>query len=259
MSETLSQYVITCLTESMRITTDYRPTPPTCCPNNNTHTIDPTQTQVYTTKPMTDVQVLQPNGYYQCSTLDLDMPACTPGTIFSADLVNPMRVLLWTTSMFLPADSEGDRVEIIAAPDTPIGYITASISVDATVIPVSATVIGFLIPGLDIALYDGVNYHDLGRVISIDAVNGTVTIEYATISSFAIGTPVLFNLKNVRAFDVCRDFSGEINLGGAWIKYKEVPPNTTMRVVYTNNDGVAKCVVLKFEYYIVQPTGLVYD
>lgn len=259
MSEHLSQYIVTCLTEGLRVVTDYRSTPPTCCPNNNTHTIDPAQTQAYCVKPMTDVQVLQPNGYYQCSTLDLDMPACTPGTVFTSDLTNPMRVLLWTISMFLPPDSEGDKIDIIAAPDTPIGYITSSISADTSVIPVSSTVIGFMIPGLDIALYDGVNYNDLGRVVSIDSENSTVTVEFATLSSFTIGTPVLFNLKNVRGFDVCEDFSCEINLGGAWIKYKEIPPNTTMRLLYTNNDGVAKCIVLKFEYYIVQPGGLIWD
>lgn len=259
MAETLSQYLVTCLTESTRVTTDYRNTPPTTCPNNNEHTIDPAQTQVYCTKPMTDVQVLIPNGYYQCSTLDLDMPECTPGTIFTADLVNPMRILLWTTSMYLPPNSEGDTVDIITAPDTPIGYITSSVSADTNVIPVSSTVVGFIIPGLDISLYDGVNYNDLGRVTAVDTQNSTVSIEFATANSFNMGTPVLFNLKSVRAFDVCEDFSGEVSLGSAWVKYKEVPANTTMRVSYHNNDGVAKCIVLKFEYYIIQPTGMIYD
>lgn len=259
MPESLSNYVVTCLTEGIRVVSDYRATPPTVCPNNNIHTIDPDQTQVYCTKPMTDVQVLIPSGYYQCSTLDLDMPTCTPGTIFTRDLVNPMRILLWTTSMYLPAQSEGDTVDIISAPDTPIGYITTSISADTSVIPVSSTVIENVLPGLDISLSDGNNYNDLGRILSIDQQNNTMTMEFSTTNSFDIGTPVLLNLKNVRNFDVCEDFSGEINLAAGWIKYKEVPANTTMRLIYHNNDGVAKCVVLKFEYYIVQPDGLNYD
>ena len=208
MAETLSQYLVTCLTESTRVVTDYRNTTPTTCPNNNEHTIDPAQTQVYCTKPMTDVHILIPNGYYQCSSMDLDMPACTPGTIFTADIANPMRILLWTTSMYLPPNSEGDVVDIITAPDTPIGYITSSVETDSTVIPASATVIGFIIPGLDVSLFDGVNYNDLGRVLSISTENSTITIENATTNSFNIWFIILLYHYLFSAIQDSKDIFG---------------------------------------------------
>jgi len=257
--EVLTSYMVTCLTENLRIVTDYRTTVPTSCPNNSGHTIDPDQTTVYDTRTMNNVSVLIPSGYYQCTTVDLDMPTCTPGTIFTKDISWPMRVLLWTTSFYLPENSAGDVFDVIAAPDTPIGYLIAQASADSTTISVSPTVIQNMIPGLDITLYDGVNRNDLGRIVSCDAENSTVTFEDATINSFNIGTIVLFNLKNVRQFDVCRDIATEVHLAAGWVKYKEIPPNTTLRMVYYNNNGGTKCIAMKVEYYIVQPIGLIYD
>jgi len=46
----LSSYLITCLTEQIRIVSDYVASPPTTCPNNALHTIDPDQTQVSDTQ-----------------------------------------------------------------------------------------------------------------------------------------------------------------------------------------------------------------
>lgn len=46
----LSSYLVTCLTEEIRIVSDYVASPPTTCPNNALHTIDPSQTVVYDTQ-----------------------------------------------------------------------------------------------------------------------------------------------------------------------------------------------------------------
>jgi hypothetical protein len=179
------------------------------------------------------------------------MDVCTPGTVFTKDISWPMKIYLWTTSVYLPADSEGDKFEIIAAPDTPIGYITGPAGIGVTQISVSETVTANMIPGLDITLYDGVNRNDLGRITACDTINHTVSFETATINAFSPGTLVLFSLKNVRDFAVCRNIAMEVSLAAGWIKYKEVPPNTILRMVYYNNNGGAKCIAMKVEYYIM--------
>lgn len=253
-SNSLSSYLITCLTESARIVSNYSLTPPTTCPHNTEHTIDPTQTSVYDTQALTNVSVMIPDGYYQCTTMDLDMPTCTPGTVFTKDITWPMRIFLWTTSFYLPSDSEGDTFDVIAAPDTTIGYLTENVDVDSTQITVSESVTSNMIPGLDITLFDGNNRNELGRITACDPINHTVTFEAATTNSFSVGTLIYFNLKNIRNFDVCRNVATEVNLASAWIKYKEIPANTIMRMVYHNNNGGAKCIAMRVEYYIVAPS-----
>lgn len=251
---TLSSYLVTCLTEGVRVVTNYSFEPPTTCPNNTSHTIDPSQTVVYDTQSLVNVSVVIPDGYYQCCTLDLDMPVCSPGSVYTKEISWPMKIYLWTISLYLPADSEGDSYDVISAPDTAIGYLTSGVDVGATQISVSETVTANMIPGLDIDLYDGVNRNVLGRITACDSVNHTVTFETATTNSFTQGTIVLFNLKNIRNFDVCRNIASEVHLATAWVKYKEVPANTIMRIVYHNNNGGAKCIAMKVEYYIMPAT-----
>ena len=162
-----------------------------------------------------------------------------------------MKIYLWTTSLYLPSDSEGDTFDLIAAPDTPIGYLVNVANISGTQIMVSDTVTANMIPSLDITLYDGNNRNELGRITAFDQENHLVTFETATTNSFAAGTLVLFSLKNIRNFAVCRNISTEVHLSSAWIKYKEIPANTIMRIVYHNNNGSAKCIGMKVEYYIM--------
>jgi hypothetical protein len=251
MTDILSNYVVTCLTENTRIISDYMFTPPTTCPHDTSHVIDQAQTTIYESQTTTKVSVNIPDGWYQCTTLDLDMPTCTVGTVFTKEISWPMKIYLWTMALYLPMDSEGDTFDVIASPDEPIGYITSTITAGNTNIHVSPTVTTNMIPGLDLAITDGTNYDSLDRITNIDVINGTIDIETTPIHDYAPGSVILFNLKNVRKFEVCRNIATEVQLAQAWVKYKEIPPNTCMRIVYTNTTGAAKCIALKIEYYIM--------
>ena len=250
----LDSLLISCLTEGRRVVSTYSYVPPTTCPNDTSHTIDPSQTQIHDSQTLTSVNVILPDGYYQCTTLDLEMPDGPIGTVYTKDISWPMKIYLWTISLYLPTDSEGDFFDVIAAPDTVIGYTTDTLNIGSTQMSVSSTVTTNMIPGLDIALYDGQNRNELGRITAIDSVNHIVTFETATTQSFAQGTLIFFNLKNVRHFEVCRNISTEVQLAQAWVKYKEIPANTNMRMVYTNNTGESKCIGMKLEYYIMPPS-----
>jgi len=249
----LSSYQITCLTEGIRVVTNYGVTVPTVCPNNNQHTIDPDQTTVYDTQTLTEVTVLNPNGYYQATTSYLPMDACTPGTVFTKDISFPMRIFLWSIAVYPPVNSEDDWFDVISAPNTAIGYITSGIEIGATQMYVSSTVCENAIPGLDIAIYDGTNRDDLGRITAGDEGTLLCQFETPTTHAFTTGSLVELNLKNIRHFEMCRTTEYEIRLGSPWKKYKEVPANTIMRIVYHNMDGNAKYISMLLEYYIMPP------
>ena len=58
-SSVLASYLITCLTEQLRVVSPFVYTVPTTCPNNTAHTIDPSQTILYKTLAPKNVTVLE--------------------------------------------------------------------------------------------------------------------------------------------------------------------------------------------------------
>ena len=94
--------------------------------------------------------------------------------------------------------------------------------------------IGNIFVGYYINLYDGVNTNDLGRVLSRNVKNKTLTMEYANSDTFLSVTPTyarctVYYLKDLEIGDPWNHVIGESKIGGSYI-----PPNTTITVEYEN-------------------------
>jgi hypothetical protein len=194
---------------------------------------------------------MAPEGYYQCTTMNLAIPLGSVGSIYTQDVSWPMKIALWTASVFVPSNSEGDIFDIVYAPDTPIGTVASVVNVGDTVISVSPTVTASVVPGFDVSLLDSTHRNDLNRVIALDTINKTITMETPTINSFDFGTTVDLNIKFIRSFVIGQNMTSEITLGSGWIKSMVIPPNTHLRVIYTNTTGTAKSISMKMEYHIM--------
>jgi hypothetical protein len=251
----LSSYLITCLTEQIRVVSPYVDTPPTTCPNNTAHTIDPTQTAVFQTINMSNVTVFEKeNGYFQATSICHTIPSTvTPPEVTIYDQSWPCDIYLMSTTIYLDDKSVGDTFDIICAPDTPVGTLIDDVDVSGNTLHVSSTVSSHVTRGMHVSLSDGVNKNDLGRITSTDIEKSLITVETATENGFSIGTLVLMNVHTVYNFGVCTAMISPngITFGNRPLNGKIVPANTTIRLTYTNSTGTGKVISCKTEYMIL--------
>lgn len=253
---TLISYMITCLTEQLRVVTPFMDSIPTTCPNNTGHTIDPNQTIEYKSLAAKQVTVIEKeNGWFQSTCISHTIPSTTtPPEITSFDMSWPSDIYLMSTKLYFETSSAGDSFNVICAPDTPLGVTTGTVSIGSTTIPVSTTVINNITRGLHVTLFDGNNRNELDRVTAIDVSNSTITVETATTNEFMTGTAVLLNVHCVRNFDICSTMiapGNGIEIGNRQLNGKIVNANTIMRFSYKNNNGSAKTVASHTEYMIL--------
>jgi hypothetical protein len=141
----------------------------------------------------------------------------------------------------------GDELEFQIAPDTVIGAIGAAVAIDDDVITVSDTAYANLKVGYWFKLADGTNTDDLGRVLEKQD-NNQIKVETAASYAFAVATPtyVKMTVKMVLHGHLpatSRLCIGESKIGGTYLA-----ANTSMRIRYRNNDGLAKTFEFWLEY-----------
>ena len=222
---------------------------PDKCPTNTAHTIN--------TGTIASIDKREPNlmeikeesvstgGHFQCitKTINTDASSTSTSNYTWPHPISVLAVYLVTTSVH-----EGDVVDLTVAPDTTIGVLTADASIGATTLTVSQTVIDNTAVGFWLKLNDGVNQDDLGRVLSVDVVAKTITVENALTHNFATATPsyliqTVYMMKDYEIGPPWEYVVGESKIGGSY-----VPANTNIRVVYTNNGLVSKKLVAKIEF-----------
>lgn len=226
-------------------------TAPTNCPVDSA-VIDQSTVSVVQTVTTEEVIVTDgADGWYQSTAISMDVPGAT-GT-YTEDTSWPCDIILWTAVIYLDANSTGDSFQIIVAPNTAIGYLTAGCTSSSTTITVSPTVIAFVQRGLELTLNDGVNENQLGRITAIDTNTNTITFETATTNTFSAFTPVYISIYVIRNFITPSSMVGAtklISFAGKGLRGKIIPANTLVRYTYTNNSAVAKNVSIKLEYFM---------
>ena len=226
-------------------------TAPTNCPTDNA-TIDQTTVTVLQTVATNEYIVTDSaTGWYQSTAMCLTVPGAT-GT-YIQDTSWPCDIILWTATIYIDDQSTGDMFEIIVAPDTAIGYLTASCASSSTTMTVSPTVIAFVQRGLDLKLNNGTNINNLGRITAIDTNTNTITFETATTNTFAMYTPVYLGIYVIRDYNISSSMVGAckcIDFAGKGLRGKVIPANTLVRFSYKNNSAIAKDVSIKIEYFM---------
>lgn len=183
-------------------------------------------------------------GHFKSNSIKMVCPTGASQHDFSYP--HPISVL--SITIVTSSDHTGDTFENIVAPNTTIGSITSDITASDTVISVSQTVMDNAAVGFYINVTDGTNNDILGRVLSLDTGNNTLTMETAAANGFLASTPtyVQVSVKTIDNYTIgepSRYEIGKDKIGGSY-----VPANTTIRVDYTNNGGSSKDFYAIIEY-----------
>lgn len=247
----LNQYRLYCIQEATFVYT-WAVDPPTLCPNNHAdRSIDSSQTVIIGRMGSNHVVAGQDtlkNFQHTCVTMDI--PAMTPGDVFTHVFSWPMSVQIWKTEFYTGVEHLNDRFTIYVAPDTVVGAITAPALIGATTINVSPTVVTnqVISCGIDVEIDDGVISEQVGRITAFDATLNTLTFENPLTNNYSPGTFVKFNIKVIN--DIVLHRAGFIyKIGEKGLKGRLVPPNTPLRGEYTNMDGLAKQLYVVIEIY----------
>lgn len=243
----LNYYRVYCTTEA-----DYfyvwSETVPTVCPNNALHPINTNLTTILNTISTTKITAEEnSDGYFTTEHVTMNIPSGTPGDITEHDVTWPMDVLLWKTLITPTSDMIGDVVTVVAAPETTVGVITATVNIGVTTINVNSTVTDNVNRGFLITLDDTVNKDVLGRCTAVDAIGGTISFETPTTFSFAAGTPVKISIYVLK--DIYLTDTNTIDIGSKGFKGKTITANMVLRVHFANNSGTTKVLRWRAEYY----------
>ena len=242
----INKYVMYCVTEQQFVNV-WSQTRPTHCPNDITHVIEDSSIGIVETINNQSVYIAgkstgNTNGYYivQGKTTNIDtnsiiyddtvfkVPSCIFGLIFISTL-----------------EQKGDKFDVIINPDTTIGTITQTVNIGDKTIYVSQSVIENIVPGMFVTLNDSTNKNDLGMIISINTEALTITTDLATTNSFESNSTINRNLYIVKDYPIQDPWKHDIGYGT--FGGKSVPANTIFRLVYYNNNGVAKTFSYAYE------------
>lgn len=248
----VNEYRLYCYTEVTNVL-GWGQTAPTACYHNTEHSIDLDSIVIVDS---VDDDIVQANiieeniptgERYQVRQFHIVPTTGSDWQTFNFS--NPIDVSVKKGTVYLQDSCVGDEMNCHMSPDTIIGTITADVAAEATEISVSETVINNIFVGAEVKLYDGVNQDDVGFVISIDTDNNKITVETATINSFAAATPTYVQMTVCFVHDIEIINNSTIELGENAIKAFHWPSNTVLRVKYKNNNAQAKKLGVVMEYY----------
>lgn len=251
MTTQLYQYRIYCIEEAI-FAYVWASDTPTLCPNNHAdRTIDTNQTVIISRTGNNYVIAGQDTlKNFQHTCVPMNVPAMTPGTIYTHTFSWPMTIQIWKTEFYTGTEHLNDRFTIFVAPDTVVGVLTLPASIGATTITVSPTAVTnqLISCGIDIELDDGVNSENPGRITAFDTTLNTITFETPLTQAFLATTSVKLNMKVVN--DIVLHRTGFVyKIGEKGLKGKTIPANTPLRGEYTNMDGQAKTLYVVIEIY----------
>lgn len=244
---TVNQYRVWCTNPPAHYEYAWGTSPPTVAPSDGSPINTALTTIIDVISNNNVVAEEMSTGDFETTHITMNISSGSPGDITTYDVTWPMDILLWKTDLTPNSAMVGDTITVMAAPETTIGALTASVSAGATILPVNSTVFAYLVRGYVVTLNDGVNKNVLGRCIAKDTVNNTITVETATTNSFAAGTPVQMSIYVLK--DIYIGDTNVISIGLKGMRGKVVPAGTILRVYYTNNSGTAKTFRWRPEYY----------
>jgi hypothetical protein len=256
------KYQIYCTSEN-NWSVGYGTQEPTTCYNDTAHTINPNSVQ--------DLGLIGPNAvissdaspddaFFQLSTIEIDIPPNpTASQVIITNVSYPFDMYIWQMSISQIPANIGDQLTLAVSPDTVIGYVTAAATAGTNVINVSETVLANIVRGSDIGFTftdgSGTIKEYPGRVIDIDMINGTVTMEnnltnsYPGIDGMVPQSYVLLTLNVIR--NITFDSAERLVIGAKGLKPKLIPRNTPVSLIYTDNTLSNDSLKLYFllEYY----------
>jgi hypothetical protein len=245
----LYKFSVWCVTDQkLVLTSGFQEDPPTTCPENVGHTIDPNSVTPIETIAQDVIHITDNidgvSGHQMAYGYDIPVPSGTPGDTHIIDITSPpFPVRLNTLTINASSDHVGDSLEVLTVPETVVGAITANVDIGDTVINVNSTVVQNLKLGHRVT----VDTENLGFCLGIDTVNLTVTVQNAATSAHTTGDA--FKLTVVRVHKLYIVNTNKITLASKVKETAFFPTSTPTRIEYTNVNGAAKTLFVLLDLF----------
>lgn len=250
---TIFKYKIYCETEGItHCVLKEEESPPTKCPINSNHTINPNSIYLYDKIEPTEVSIREENvktgGNFRVQDICFECPA-NQKTVYEFSF--PVNISVLAFKMIVRPDMVGDKLNGIVSPNTLVGVLTTSVSIDENTFTVSESVISNVFIGMVVDLYDSINdiSIDCGQILEIDKVNNTITTENKTTRDFNIGDHIRIGIcmvKNIEFPKITNDFLYEV--GTTKIGASYLAKGTKTKISYTNISNQSKNCHIFYEY-----------
>ena len=245
---TVYKYRIYCNTEAQNVY-EWAETAPTTCPNNTSHSINMNSISIIDKIASNEVKIqsesVPTGGNFRTETFKI---SSTGAGVTTTQISWPFNVSLLLATCTCTPDNNGDKVTVEIPSDLTIGNITQDVSVNDTVINVSSSVTSNIAIGFYVSITDGANSDELGRVLAVNTINNTITVEAGSTNSYSAASPTLVAMT-VRPID---NFEfGPVqtyNIGQSSLGASHIPANIPIVVKYTNNGSTPKTLIFNYEY-----------
>jgi len=246
--QAINQYALYCNTEQCPVYV-WTDTPPTKCPNNTNHVINPDSVyinQTISTNPVVIQNELTSTGkHYNCKSVSFDIQ---PNSTNTKTISFKFPVTILSVFSSTGTDQKGDLISFFIAKNKTTGTVTSDILETDTVLPVSPTVIQYINIGYLINITDGTTSSQLLLVVDIDEKNGTVTLENPIGLTFNTGSYVQMSIAY--GYNVEISNPGVMRFGSAKIYTGSyLPANTEITIEYTNKGTSVSHPVIYLEYF----------
>lgn len=169
------------------------------------------------------------HGHFQACVVDI---STNGNETVIKDLEFPYAISLFSSEWLVGQESVGDIARFQMAPDTIVGYTTEDHYVGDNVFDISDTAVEFL----DIGFHLYMEGQDLGRVISVNDADCSVTTEFGLSEDLVEGTYITTTIEIVPYWKFTSP--GLCSVGESKIGASYIPPNTVLRLVYENINDI---------------------
>ena len=248
-SLTKSQWKIYCETENDWVY-GFSEDIPTKCYNNDSHTVTNDSSIKIEINTENIVVVKEENiktgGHYRTKTFIMDIPAGITGTVTIQDESFPHPINMLNTFFNTYEEHHYDEFNIQVAPDTLVGIITEDIVPGITYcIRVNNTVFDNVNVGHSLTITNGVTSANIGCITENDN-KGMISLDSIINETFSSGSHVSVTVDFIKSFHL--EKNQRYILGNNKIGASYVGSNTVGRLMYTNNNGLAKKFIFGIEY-----------
>lgn len=212
---------------------------PTVCFNDNSHDIDSTSSKFLDT---TEVSIKREDtltgGNYNCQGYSVEI---LPWETKIIPVSWPFPVNITSVNIQSNDKHLGDVVNAVVNPKALAGVSTSECILGDNTIFVNSTVLDNAKIGYDLWIEDEL----VGRIIKVDMLNSSVTLESSLLQGYPIGAYIYMEIRIIREFNL--GYRNGNNFG-TFNGNKYIPADIVTKIIYKNNHQTFKTFCFSIEY-----------
>lgn len=238
-------YAVYCKTKK-RVVYATGDNPPSICPNNQYHVIDPNT--IKQVNGIVGMQLEEGKDYtgqnVKWRGFNFEPADIEPGQTSTKLITFPYNITIMKWILVTSDEQEDDVIQAYINKNAEIGRTEQIISIGTNIIPVPSTTVTKLKVGYKIVLDDGINFDNLGEVIAINGNN--ITTQNNTSFAFSLNTAIRLQVHIAEDFILGPGQKYEI---GDSVNNARIPANYAYTIEYTNNHNTTIRPKFYLEYF----------